>query len=92
MFYEKDVLRNFAEFTGKHLCQSLFFDKVAGLRPWSTFGRLVLKEHFTSSRMNESACSLEDNYVNDSKETLDKIFKDYDCEVPIDDDEVGGMR
>ena len=28
----KGVLRNFAKFTGKHLCQSLFFDKVAGLR------------------------------------------------------------
>ena len=31
----KDVLRNFAKFTGKHLSQSLFFDKVAGLRPAS---------------------------------------------------------
>ena len=30
---KKGVLRNFAKFTGKHLCQSLFFDKVAGLRP-----------------------------------------------------------
>ena len=28
----KDVLINFAKFTGKHLCQSLFFNKVAGLR------------------------------------------------------------
>ena len=28
----KGVLRNFAKFTGKHLCQSLFFNKVAGLR------------------------------------------------------------
>ena len=27
------ALRNFAKFTGKHLCQSLFFDKVAGLKP-----------------------------------------------------------
>ena len=27
------VLRNFAKFTGKHLCQSLFFNKVAALRP-----------------------------------------------------------
>ena len=27
------VLRNFANFTGKHLCQSLSFNKVAGLRP-----------------------------------------------------------
>ena len=25
--------RNFAEFTGKHLLQSLYFNKVAGLRP-----------------------------------------------------------
>ena len=28
----KGVLRNFAKFTGKHLCQGLFFNKVAGLR------------------------------------------------------------
>ena len=27
----KGVLRNFAKFTGKHLCQSLFLNKVAGL-------------------------------------------------------------
>ena len=27
------ILRKFAKFTGKHLCQSLFFNKVAGLRP-----------------------------------------------------------
>ena len=30
---KKDVLRNFAKFTGKDLCQSFFFNKVAGLRP-----------------------------------------------------------
>ena len=29
---EPSVLRNFAKSTGKHLCQSLFFNKVAGLR------------------------------------------------------------
>ena len=28
----KGVLRNFAKFTGKHLCQSLFSSKVAGLQ------------------------------------------------------------
>ena len=27
------ILRNFAKFTGNYLCQSLFFNKVAGLRP-----------------------------------------------------------
>ena len=31
MFCEKGVLRNFAKFTGKHLCQSLSFNKVAGV-------------------------------------------------------------
>ena len=30
---KKGVLRNFAKFTGKHLCQRLFFNKVACLRP-----------------------------------------------------------
>ena len=29
---KEGVLSNFAKFTGKHLCQSLFFNKVAGLR------------------------------------------------------------
>ena len=30
-FCKKGAVRNFAKFTGKHLCQSLFFNKVAGL-------------------------------------------------------------
>ena len=30
---KKGVLRNFTKFTGNHLCQGLFFNKVAGLRP-----------------------------------------------------------
>ena len=33
VFCGKGVLRNFAKFTGKHLCQSFFLNKVAGLRP-----------------------------------------------------------
>ena len=33
VFRKKGVLRNFAKFTGIHLCQRLFFNKVAGLRP-----------------------------------------------------------
>ena len=32
MFCRKGVLKNFEKFTGKHLCQSLLFNKVAGLR------------------------------------------------------------
>ena len=33
VFCKKGVLRNFTKFVGKHLCQSLSFNKVAGLRP-----------------------------------------------------------
>ena len=29
---KKGVFKNFAKFAGKHMCQSLFFNKVAGLR------------------------------------------------------------
>ena len=29
----KGVYKNLAKFTGKHLCLSLFFDKVTGLKP-----------------------------------------------------------
>ena len=31
VFCKKGVLENFVKFTGKHLCYSLFFNKVAGL-------------------------------------------------------------
>ena len=33
VFCKEGVLRNFTKFKGKHLCQSLFFNKVADLRP-----------------------------------------------------------
>ena len=32
-FVNKGVLKSFVKFTGKHLCQNLFFNKVAGLSP-----------------------------------------------------------
>ena len=40
----KDVLRDFAKFTGKPLCQSFFFNKVAGL---SLFKKETLPEVFS---------------------------------------------
>ena len=33
VFCKKLVLRNFAKFTAKHLCQSFFINKVEGFRP-----------------------------------------------------------
>ena len=32
-FFKKGVLENFTKFTEKHFCWSLFFNKIAGLRP-----------------------------------------------------------
>ena len=37
VFCKKSFLRNFAKFTGKQRCQSLFFNKVAGLRTATLF-------------------------------------------------------
>ena len=36
---KKVVRENFAKSTGKHLCQSLFFNKIAGIRPASLLKR-----------------------------------------------------
>ena len=38
---KKGVLRNFSKFTGKHLHQSLFFNKVAGLRPATLLKKML---------------------------------------------------
>ena len=42
----KRVLRNFAKFTGKHLCQSFFFNKVAGLRPATLLKKRLWHRYF----------------------------------------------
>ena len=44
---KKGVLGNFAKFTGKPLCQSLFFNKVAGLRPEILFKKEALPQAFS---------------------------------------------
>ena len=47
VFCKKGILRNFAKFTGKHLCQSLFFNKVAGLRPATLSKNRLWHRYFT---------------------------------------------
>ena len=47
VFYEKVVLVNFAKFTGKHLCQNLFFNKVAVLRPAGLLEKETLAQVFS---------------------------------------------
>ena len=39
---EKGVLKNFAKLTGKHLCQSLFFNEVADLGPATLLKNILL--------------------------------------------------
>ena len=52
MFYKIVVLKDFAKFTGKHLCQCPTFNKIAGLSlqlpvNFAKFLRIdFLKEHF----------------------------------------------
>ena len=46
VFCKKGVLRNFTKFTGKHLCQSLFFNKVAGLTPANFIKKEALAQVF----------------------------------------------
>ena len=40
------VVRNFAKFTGKKLCQILFFNKVTGLRPATLFKKILWHRYF----------------------------------------------
>ena len=42
----KGVLRNFAKFTERHLCQSLFFNKIAGLTPATLLKRRLCNRCF----------------------------------------------
>ena len=53
---EKGVFRNFAKFTGKHLCQSLFFNKKAGLRPAT-----LLKEETLAHVLSCEFCEISKN-------------------------------
>ena len=42
----KDVLKTFAKFIGKQLCSSLFFNKVADLRPVTLLKKEILTQAF----------------------------------------------
>ena len=65
----KGVLRKFAKFTGKHLCQSFFFNKVAGLRPATLLKKKLWHRCFPE------AC----NFI--KKETLAQVFSCEFCEL-----------
>ena len=63
----KIVLRNFTKFTAKHLYQSLFFNKVAGLKP-ATLLKTILRHR----------CQV---CIFIQKETLAQVFSCEFCEI-----------
>ena len=64
---KKGVLKNFAKLTGKHLCQSLFFNKIAGLSHPGCFtehpGWLLLfpRFHCITTLLQNTKCRLLQN-------------------------------
>ena len=52
VFCKKDVLKKFAKFTGKHMCQSLFLNKVAGLSPATLFKKRLRHRCFPVNFVN----------------------------------------
>ena len=63
----KGVLRYFTKFTEKHLCQSLFFNKVAGLRTTTLFKKRLWHR--------PQAC----NFI--KKETQAQVFSCEFCKI-----------
>ena len=47
LWKKKDIFKNFAKFTWKYPCQSLFFNRVAGLRPETLFKKRLWNIYFT---------------------------------------------
>ena len=68
---KKGVLRNFAKFTGKHLCQSLFFNKVIDLRLVTLLKKKLWHRCFC---MNFSEFLRTPFLQNTSRQLLLKIF------------------
>ena len=65
-FVKKDVLKNFAKLPGKHLCQSLFFNKFAGLRQLfsqKNSGRLLLKCGHCQNEAREIDCFVAEGWM-----------------------------
>ena len=58
VFCKQGILRNFTKFTGKHLCQTLFFNKVSGLRPAQVFScefREIIKNSYFADHLRTAA-------------------------------------
>ena len=85
VFCKKSVLKNFAKFTRKHLCQRLFFNKVAGAADhvWATASyhrQIMLTIYFFRSYLEADYFPSSDKRLNigfrNSRAQLQKLRKD----------------
>ena len=81
VFCKKSILKNFANFTWKRLCQSLFFIKVAGLRRDS--GTVALRwilrifwEHLLYGTLPMAACGVNETALLGSHFKVLMVFSD----------------
>ena len=90
VFYEKVVLTNFSKFTGKHMCQSLFFKRlyyrfftvnfpkfVGSLYLQNTVGRLLLHLEPCQISMIELFCGKSKSLTVFEKKSSSYIFKRF---------------
>ena len=78
LFCKKSIIGNFTKFTGKHLCQSLFFNKAAGLRP--PFYRTPLGDCFWSPEKARTGCSYDlqkDECVDHIQKRIGTALREY---------------
>ena len=87
VFCKKGVLRNFAKFIGKHLCQRLFFNKVAGFRPatllktrlWHRFFPVNFVKFLRTPFLTEHLRWLLLNIVESEKISFKFFFNNFEC-------------
>ena len=68
MFCKKGVFKNFAKFTGKHVSQSLYFNKVAGLSLRATasineWSRIIFSDLLTSWQQPTNCLNVFDHFA-----------------------------
>ena len=73
----RGVLKNFAEFTGKQLCQILSFNEVAGLRPaglWSQACNFIKRENLEQVFSCEFCEAFKNSFLQNTSGRLLLIF------------------
>ena len=79
MLYKKVCFKKFAKFTGKHMCQILFFNKVAGLLCSDIFAKIT-GYHIRQSLFSNKIAGLRPATLL-KKETLVKLFSCHFCRI-----------